>query len=114
MVQDSINETTNLNNSYNIMYDNKNVDYRHSYYKNLSITTMESWKPYFINFYLFVLVLYAVALLLFQREVPFTEKIKKFVFVAIITNVYLLKLLVSFLLLLYTKSTNYLPKILMY
>jgi hypothetical protein len=114
MVNELIVETTRLNNSYNILYDNKNVDYRHSYYKNLSITTMQKWKPYFINFYFFILVLYAVALVIFQRQVSITEKIKKFVFVAIITNVYVLKVLISFLIVVYNKLKGYIPQIFMY
>jgi hypothetical protein len=114
MVNELIVETTRLNNSYNILYDNKNVDYRHSYYKNLSITTMQKWKPYFINFYFFILGLYAIALVLFQRQVSITEKIKKFIFVAIITNVYVLKALISLLVVVYNKLNGYIPQIFMY
>jgi hypothetical protein len=114
MVNDGIVETTRLNNSYNILYDNKNVDYRHSYYKNLSITTMQKWEPYFFRFYIGALVIYAVVLLAVHRNMSYTEKTKSFLWVAVITNVYVLKMVASALFLLYTNMSDKLPKLFMY
>lgn len=114
MVNDGIAETTRLNNSYNILYDNKKVDYRHSYYKNLSITLMQKWEPYLFRIYVVVMIVYLVALLAFQHNRPVTEKIKSFIGVAVITNVYVLKILLSALFLLYTKLNVIVPKLFMY
>ncbi len=114
MVNDSIVETTKLNNSYTILYDNKNVDYRHSYYANLHVTTMQLWQPYLKNFYLSILAIYAGFLLIFQRESSLITKIKSFVFVAILTNVYVLKFIVSLLIVGYAWLTVNLPKFFFY
>lgn len=96
------------------MYDNKNVDYRHSYYKNLNILNMQKWMPYLRNLYYVVLVLYLVSLLIFNRDRPILEKIKSFIMVAVITNMYVMKLIVSFILFMYYKIQHLLPSLFMY
>ena len=114
MVTESIVETTKLNNSYMVLYDNKNVDYRHSYYANLNVTTMQSWYPYLNTLYYFFVGIYAVFLLIFQRNTPWLSKVTSFVFVLIVTNVYILKFIVSLLIVCYTWLTVNLPKVFFY
>jgi hypothetical protein len=114
VVNDSIVQTTKLNNSYMILYDNKNVDYRHSYYANLNITTMQSWQPYLTKLYLFFLGIYALALLIFQRNSSWFSKIKSFLLVAFLTNVYVLKFFISVFIVCYTWLKLNLPKLFFY
>lgn len=76
--------------------------------------SMQKWEPYLFKTYVVFMVVYLIALLVFQRNLPVTEKIKSFIWVAIITNVYVLKMLFSILFLLYAKLNDILPKLFMY
>ncbi len=114
MVSGSIAETTQLNNSYAILYDNKNVDYRHSYYANLNVTTMQLWYPHLNKLYYIVLGIYALFLLIFQSTTSWLSKLQSFLVVVIVTNVYVLKFIVSLLIVCYTWLTVNLPKFFFY
>lgn len=113
-IQDSIQETTELNNSYSILYDNKNVDYRHSYYESVNVTTLQAWQPVLMRVYGLFLIFYAVSLFVLQPSQPWLEKIKQFVLVAIFTNLYVIKILVSVVIVFYTWLKSKLPFLFMY
>lgn len=113
-VTQSIQETTRLNNSYMIMYDNKQVDYRNAYYENLSVATMQAWQPVLVKVYTGFLFLYAVFLFVFQSANPLKEKIKSFVMVAVLSNLYVLKFVVSVIILGYNHLKNSLPFLFLY
>lgn len=113
-IEQSILETTDLNNSYSILYDNKNVDYRHSYYESLNVTNLQAWQPVLYKVYGLFLILYAVSLVVFQQNQAWTEKAKQFVLVAVLTNVYVVKMLVSLIIVCYTWLKTKLPFLFMY
>lgn len=112
LVQESVVEATRMNNSYNTLYDNMNVDYRKSYYKNMDIVSLEQWKPYLMTLYYLLLIVFAISLMF--KNTTMIEKIKSFIVVAIASNMEVLKMFVILLVIIFQKIKEYGLNVFMY
>ena len=101
-----------MNNSYSTLYDNMNVDYRKSYYKNLDINSLEKWKPILMGLYYLLLLVFAISLMF--KSTTMIEKIKSFIVVAIASNMEVLKMVVILLVIIFQKIKEYAPNVFMY
>lgn len=93
MISELISETVGLNETYEKMYDSRNVDLRKSFYETISIQILEKWRNvlfivYFLAFIFYSFIIFA------SGNLTIFEKIKKIIIALIVTNIYFIKFVI--------------------
>lgn len=93
MISALISETVGLNETYEKMYDSRNVDLRKTFYESVSIQILEKWKNVLFIVYFLALLFYSF-IIFASGNLTIFEKIKKIIITLIVTNIYFIKFVI--------------------
>jgi hypothetical protein len=93
MISELITETVGLNETYEKMYDSRNIDMRKSFYETISIQILEKWRNVLFIVYFLALLFYSF-IIFASGNLTIFEKIKKIIIALIVTNIYFIKFVI--------------------
>lgn len=95
-----IEDNRNLLEIYNTKYDNVKVNYRKAYYESLNTTSVQAWTPILQMLYMICCIIF-IGIFLYKNTDSLIKKILTLLLILTITNVYVLKFIILFIIYLY-------------
>jgi hypothetical protein len=100
MLYKLIADNLNLVDIYNTKYDNIKVNYRKAYYESLNTTEIQEWTPR-LNIFYTICYIILVCIFLYKSTDSWMKKIMTLLLILILTNAYVLKAIILFIIYVY-------------
>ena len=111
MIYKLIDDNRNLLEIYNTKYDKVKVNYRKAYYESLNTTSVQAWTPSLQMVYLIFCIIF-IGIFIYKNTDSLIKKILTLILILSITNVYVLKFIILFIIYVYNiLSVRYLYNI---